>query len=89
LFHPNENRYEDITAAVRRELTSGLDPESLTNSLQNSIATLQLPRLDLKNIRSQFDRLLKDVDVQSIADSDVLNNINRQTFVDLQASQCY
>ncbi|NJK48792.1 MFS transporter [Candidatus Gracilibacteria bacterium] len=78
---------EDITAAVRRELTSGLDPEGLTNSLRNSIATLQLPRLDLKDIRSQFDRLLKDVDVQSLADSDVLSNINRQTFVDLISSR--
>jgi hypothetical protein len=78
---------EDITAAVRRELTSGLDPEGLTNSLRNSIATLNLPKLDLKDIRFQFDKLLKDVDVESLADSDVLNNINRQTFVDVISSR--
>ncbi len=77
---------EEITAAVRRELTSGLDSESIRNTLQSSVASLQLPSLDVKEIRSQFDKLLKDADLQSIADSDLLKNINRQTFVDLISS---
>jgi len=74
---------EEITAAVRRELTSGFDPESIRNTLQSSVASLQLPQLDVKEIRSQFDKLLGDADLQSIGDSDVLKNVNRQTFVDL------
>ncbi|MBG1241414.1 MFS transporter [Nostoc sp. NZL] len=74
---------EDITAAVRRELTSGFDPEEIRNTLQSSLGSLELPKLDIKEIRSQFDQLLKDTDLQSVANSDLLQNINRQTFVDL------
>jgi ElaB/YqjD/DUF883 family membrane-anchored ribosome-binding protein len=78
---------EEITAAVRRELTSGFDPDSIRDSLQGSLASLQLPQFDIKEIRNQFDKLLSDVDLQSIADSDFLKNINRQTFVDLISSR--
>ncbi|MBW4678028.1 MAG: MFS transporter [Desmonostoc geniculatum HA4340-LM1] len=74
---------EEVTAAVRRELTSGFDPESIRNTLQNSLAAVQLPKLDLKEIRSQFDKLIQDTDLQSVANSDLLQNVNRQTFVDL------
>jgi len=78
---------EEITAAVRRELTSGFDPDSIKNTLQSSLSSLQLPKLDVKDIRNQFDQLLKDVDLQSLGDRDVLKNINRQTFVDLISSR--
>ncbi len=78
---------EEITAVVRRELTSGLDPDTIRNTLQSSLTSVQLPKLDVKEIRSQFDNLLKDADLPSIADSDLLKNINRQTFVDLISSR--
>jgi ElaB/YqjD/DUF883 family membrane-anchored ribosome-binding protein len=74
---------EEITAAVRREFTSGLDADNIKNTIQESLASLPRPTLPLKEIRSQFDKLLSDVDLQSIAGGNVLNNINRQTFVDL------
>ncbi|MHC5858143.1 MFS transporter [Nostoc sp.] len=78
---------EEITAAVRRELTSGFDSEGIKNTLQSSLSSLQLPKLDIKEIRTQFDQLLKDTDLQSVANSDLLQNINRQTFVDLISSR--
>ncbi|MCC5621383.1 MFS transporter [Nostoc sp. CHAB 5715] len=78
---------EDITAAVRRELTSGFNPEDIRNTLQSSLGSLQLPKLDITEIRNQFDQLLKDADLQSVANSDLLQNINRQTFVDLISSR--
>ncbi|MFB2770418.1 MFS transporter [Pelatocladus sp. BLCC-F211] len=78
---------EDITAAVRRELTSGFDPDSIRNTLQSSLAAVQLPQLNIKEIREQFDKLLRDSDLQSVANSDLLQNINRQTFVDLISSR--
>ncbi len=78
---------EEITAAVRRELTSGFDSEGIKNTLQSSLSSLQLPKLDIKQIRSQFDQLLKDTDLQSVANNDLLQNINRQTFVDLISSR--
>lgn len=78
---------EDITAAVRRELTSGFNPEDIRNTLQSSLGSLQLPKLDITEIRNQFDQLLKDTDLQSVANTDLLQNINRQTFVDLISSR--
>ncbi|MEH2331861.1 MFS transporter [Nostoc sp.] len=78
---------EDITAAVRREFTSGFDSEGIKNTLQSSLGSLQLPKLDIKEIRSQFEQLLKDTDLQSVANSDLLQNIDRQTFVDLISSR--
>ncbi|MBK1987733.1 MFS transporter [Sphaerospermopsis aphanizomenoides BCCUSP55] len=78
---------EEITAAVRRELTSGFNVNSIRNTLQNSLTSLPLPKLDVKEIRNQFDQLLKDVDLRDIGDSNLLENINRQTFVDLISSQ--
>ncbi|MDF5715718.1 MAG: MFS transporter [Rhizonema sp. NSF051] len=78
---------EEITAAVRRELTEGIDPDKIKNTLSSSLASLQLPKLDSKEIRSQFDWLLKDADLQSLGDSDLLKNVNRQTFVDLIGSR--
>ena len=78
---------EEITAAVRRELTSGFDADSIKNTLQTSLSSLKLPSLDIKEIRNQFDQLLKDVDLRDIGDSKLLENINRQTFVDLISSR--
>ncbi|WP_231295539.1 MFS transporter [Gloeocapsa sp. PCC 7428] len=78
---------EEITAAVRRELTSGFDPSAIQNTLQSSLANLQLPQLDVKEIGNQFQKILQDSDLQSIVDSDLLQNIDRQTFVDLVSSR--
>ncbi|PIG94962.1 hypothetical protein [Gloeocapsopsis sp. IPPAS B-1203] len=78
---------EEITAAVRRELTSGFDPSAIQNTLQSSLANLQLPKLDAEEIGNQFQKILKDADLPSIADGDVLKNIDRQTFVDLVSSR--
>jgi len=74
---------EEITAAVRRELTSGLAPDSIQRTLQGSLSSIQLPKLDLTEIRRQFDKIISDADLKDIADSNLLKSINRQTFVDL------
>ena len=42
---------EEITAAVRRELTSGIDPDRISKTLQSSLSSIQLPQLDLNQIR--------------------------------------
>jgi hypothetical protein len=78
---------EDITAAVRRELTSGIDPASIQKTLQSSLIGLQLPNLDVDKIGSQFEKLIKESDLKDLADSDLLKNVNRQTFVDLVSSR--
>ncbi len=78
---------EEVTAAVRRELTSGFDPNSIRETLQSSLGSLQMPSLGLKEIRGQFEKLLNDPELKSIAGSDLLRNIDRQTFVDLVSSR--
>ena len=78
---------ESVTAAVRRELTSGINPNSIRETLQSSLGNVQLPKLDTNEIRGQFEKILKGTDLQSIAGSDLLNNIDRQTFVDLVSSR--
>ena len=74
---------EEVTAAVRRELTSGFDPSSIQKTLQSSLGNLQLPGVDLDKIGSQFEKLLKESDLKDLANNDLLKNIDRQSFVDL------
>ena len=81
------NTVEASVAAVRRELSSAVDPDSIRETLQDYVGSLQLPKLDVKEIRGQFEKLLGDADIKSLAGSDVLKNVNRQTFVDLISSR--
>lgn len=78
---------EEVTAAVRRELTSGFDPNSIKETLQSSLKTLELPKLDSKEIGSQFEKILKSSDLESLGSSDILKNVDRQTLVDLVSSR--
>lgn len=77
---------EAVTAAVRRELTSGIDPNSIRETLQSSLANVQLPKLDVDEIRTQFEKILNSSDLRSLAGNEGLN-INRQTLVDLVSSR--
>lgn len=78
---------EAATAAVRRELSSALNPTNVRGTIEDYLGTLQLPELDLKSIQKQFEKLLSDPELKSIAGSDLLRNIDRQTFVDLVSSR--
>jgi hypothetical protein len=78
---------EEITAAVRRELTSGFDANSIQKTLQSSLSNLKLPDLDVDKIGSQFEKLLKESDLKDVANSDLLSNINRQSFIDLVSNR--
>jgi hypothetical protein len=78
---------EEITAAVRRELTSGLDADSIQKTLQSSLSNLQHSNLDLDKVGSEFKKLLEDSNLKDIADSDLLRNIDRQSFVELVSSR--
>jgi uncharacterized protein YfkK (UPF0435 family) len=79
---------EEITAAVREELTSGVSPENLNKFLASSLNSLQLPSLNIPEIRDQLEKLVGDVDLEAIADNpDLLNNINRETLIDFVGSR--
>jgi hypothetical protein len=78
---------EEITAAVRRELTAGFDPDTLRTTLQSSLDKVQLPTLNFDQLGGQFETLLKNADLETVADSDLLKNVNRDTFVKLVSSR--
>ncbi len=78
---------EAAVAAVRRELGSGLDPLSVRETVEDYLQTLRPPGLDIQSIRGEFERLLNDPELRSLAGSDRLRTIDRQTFVDLVRSR--
>ena len=78
---------EEVTAAVRRELTSGFDPDSIRTTLQRSLDQVQLPQLNFDQLGGQFERLLKDVDFGTIGSGDLLKNVNRDTLAKIVSSR--
>ncbi len=78
---------EDITAAVRRELTSGIDAGSIQKTLQSSLSNLKLPTVDLDKIGSQFEKLLNESDLKDVTDGSLLETVNRQSFIDLLSNR--
>jgi nucleoid DNA-binding protein len=74
---------EAITAAVRNELGSTIDPGSIRESLEGYLQRLQLPGFDMTKIRQDFESLLNDPEVAALAETDHLRHIDRNTFVDL------
>lgn len=85
--HQAVSTAEDITAAVRRELTAGLDTGSIRRTLQNSLKSLQPQNLDLDNIGSHFEKVLNESDLKNVTDPSLLENVNRKRFVDLVSSR--
>ncbi len=77
------NTAEAAAAAVRRELGAGLDPVSLKENVQDYLESLRSQELDWNKIRSDFESLLSDPNLQEVVSKDSLQNIDRQTFVDL------
>lgn len=78
---------EAVASAVRNELGSAIDPTSIRESIEDYVQRLQLPRLDLSQIRRDFEVLLNDPEVAALSDSGRLSHIDRQTFVDLVSNR--
>jgi hypothetical protein len=78
---------EEITAAVRRELTSGFDPDTIRTTVQSSLDQVKLPEFNFDKLSGQFEKLLKNANLGTIGDSDLLKNINRDTLSKLVSSR--
>ena len=74
---------EAVASAVRNELGSGIDPESIRESVEGYIQRIRLPGFDLSKIRQDFESLLNDPELTALAEGDGLRHIDRQTFIDL------
>jgi hypothetical protein len=74
---------EDVAAVVRQELTAGINPDAIRETLSRTIANLPIPKLDVDQVGKQFENILKSIDLKDITNSDLLQNLNRETIVQL------
>ncbi|WP_431658531.1 MFS transporter [Pantanalinema rosaneae] len=78
---------EAAAIAVRRELTAGIDPETLRENLEDYLAKLRPAELDMGRIRREFENLLNDPELMNVADPDSLRKIDRAAIVELVSSR--
>ncbi|PSN14233.1 hypothetical protein C7271_21835, partial [filamentous cyanobacterium CCP5] len=74
---------EATAAAVRKELAKGWDGEDLKDTLQDYLLQLRSPEIDTAEIEAEFERLIRQSDLTSLADRDALSDLNRGVFVKL------
>ncbi|MFM7426907.1 MAG: MFS transporter, partial [Elainella sp.] len=74
---------EAMVAAVRNELGTGLDGDSLRQSLEDYVGKLRRPGLDMNSIRGDLKALLNDPELIALAESGELRHLDRQAFVSL------
>jgi hypothetical protein len=78
---------EAAVAAVRKELTAGMDTDNLSDALRDYLSTVRSPEIDIAGIESEFERLVEESRLSDVADRDTLRQINRDTFVKLVDSR--
>jgi hypothetical protein len=74
---------EGIAAAVRKEMTAYIDPQEVQSSFKNLIGSVKAPELNVKGIREEFEKILKDSDLSKLAESGGLPVLSRDTFENL------
>ncbi|MBW4652080.1 MAG: MFS transporter [Kaiparowitsia implicata GSE-PSE-MK54-09C] len=85
--HQAVSTAEAIVEATRNQLGSAIDPLSIRESIEDYVGGLNLPQLDMSQLRRDFESLLNDPEFVALADNDRLHNIDRQTFIDLVSSR--
>ena len=74
---------EGVAAAVRKEMTAYIDPQEVQSSFTNLIGSVKAPELNVKGIREEFEKILKDSDLGKLAESGGLPTLSRDTFESL------
>mgnify|MGYP006289170161 CR=1 FL=1 len=78
---------EATAAAVRKELTAGWDGSDVKDALQDYLLSLRSPTLSTEGLEAEFERLLRESDLTSMADGSTLSQLNRDTFEKLVSSR--
>lgn len=78
---------ETAAATVRRELSSSIDYNSSREAIANYLKQLRIPLEDRQELQKEFEKLITEPEMQSIAREHHIQNIGRQTFVDLVSSR--
>jgi nucleoid DNA-binding protein len=79
---------EAAAAAVRREFTAGIDPQTLRENLEDYLDKIRPKELDIQPIRQEFERLLSSPDLQNL-DPEQLQQFDRATFEKLIGDRTY
>ncbi|MEC4805727.1 MAG: MFS transporter [Jaaginema sp. PMC 1079.18] len=74
---------EAAAAAIRRELTSSIDPQSWREQLEDYLQSLRPAAMDWRKVRSELEQILNDPELQEISDRDRLSQIDRSTLASL------
>ncbi len=78
---------EAAATTVRRELSSAVDYNRSTEAIASYLKQLRLPEEDRTQLQAEFEKLIVEPEMQSIARDNHIQNIGRQTFVDLVSSR--
>ena len=70
-------------ASVRRELGTAIDPVTMRENVEDFLFSIKTPELNIEKIATDFESLLDGENLQEIADSESLRNIDRSTFTAL------
>jgi hypothetical protein len=77
---------EAAAAAVRREMTAYIDPQNVQSSFKDLLSSVKPQDLNLKEIRAEFEKILKDSELTKGLDKDNLPTLSRETFENLLRS---
>ncbi|BAY82146.1 hypothetical protein NIES267_16250 [Calothrix parasitica NIES-267] len=78
---------EAAASAVRYEIGNAIDPESIKENLEDYLDTVRPKDLDIQSIRKEFENLLSDASLTSLAGAAEIQNIDKQKFVELVSSR--
>lgn len=78
---------EAAATTVRRELSTAIDYDRSRNAISSYLQQLRIPEEDRQQLQGEFEKLIVEPEMQSIARDNHIQNIGRQTFVDLVSSR--
>ncbi|MEL6160291.1 MAG: MFS transporter [Cyanobacteria bacterium J06627_32] len=73
---------EAAAAAIRRELSSGIDTAALQDTLQDYVSSLKSPEVDAAQVEREFERLVRNSELAG-ADRDALPHVDSDMFAKL------
>lgn len=82
---PNSTLLKEGEAAnlINREVQTALNEFDLKERIEDYLGTVPPPQLDLQGIGQGFGDMLAKFDLESLAGTNLLQKIDRQTFIDL------
>lgn len=78
---------EATASAVRKEITSAWNGEDVKETLRDYLMTLRSPSLDIEELESEFERLVRESNITNLADQETLGQLDRATFEKLVSSR--